>query len=65
MEKSERKRMDKAKIIHHLLKTHALIMDGKALIPAILIAMTHALDAAVPPPVVREGSFEGQMSPRI
>ena len=44
---------------------HALIMDGKVFIPAILIAMTHALEAAVPLLVVREGLLEGQMRPRI
>ena len=51
--------------ICHSLKMHALMMDGKVFIPAILIAMTHALEAAVPLLVVREGLLEGQMRPRI
>lgn len=50
---------------HGSLRTQALMMDGKVLMPAILMAMTHALDAAVPSPLVREGLLEGQIRPRI
>lgn len=39
-------------------------MDGKVLIRAVLMAMTHALEAAVPVPFVSLGSLEGHMSPR-
>ena len=40
-------------------------MDGKALIPELLMAMTHALEAAVPVDVVSLGSSEGHIRPRI
>jgi len=35
------------------------MIEGSALIPAIWIAITNALEAAVPVPVTRSGLFEG------
>jgi hypothetical protein len=44
---------------------HALMIEGRALIPAKLTAITHALDATVPDPTVSSGLSEGHMRPRI
>ena len=40
------------------------MIDGSALILAKLIAITHALEATVPVPSVREELFEGHMRPK-
>jgi hypothetical protein len=42
-----------------------LTIDGNDLIPAILIAMTQAEEAAVPVPVTRSGLSDGQIKPKI
>ena len=44
---------------------HALMIEGKALIPETLIATTHALEAAVPVEVAILGSSEGHIRPNI
>ena len=43
----------------------ALIIEGSALIPAIRMAITKALDAAVPVFVTRSGLLEGTVMPMI
>ena len=48
----------------HSLNKHALMILGSALIPAICIAITHALDAVVPVFVVSSMLLLGQMRPR-
>lgn len=49
----------------YALIRHALMIDGKLLIPAMLMAMTHALDAAVPVWFVSLWSFDGHIIPKI
>ena len=50
--------------MYYLLKIQAFIIEGSAFILAILIAITHALEAAVPVNVARRGLSKGQIRPR-
>ena len=48
-----------------ILKKQALAIEGRALIPALWMAMTQAEEAALPVSVTRRGSLEGQIKPRM
>ena len=48
-----------------VLKKQALAMLGRTLIPALLVAMTQAEEAAFPVSVTSPGSLDGQIKPRM